>query len=141
MAKSTGELLDQLKKTSDFSAYTEQNSEDFIEQLPLHTYLSNILIQKYLKKSVVIHDSGLDRGYAYDIFSGSKQPSRDKLLALCFCMQLTVDEVQRLLNSTGYPQLYARIERDSVIIFALQHHASLSDTNELLFEMGYPLLE
>lgn len=137
MQKSTDELLKLLKKSTNLSAYAAQNANNFIEPMPLHVYLTNLLTEKGLKKSEVIHRSGLDRGYGYDIFAGNKQPSRDKLLALCFSMQLSIDEVQRLLNTTGYPQLYARIERDSVILFALEHHISLTDVNELLFEMNY----
>ena len=69
--------------------------------------------------------------------SGRKRPSRDKVLALCFAMHLSFTEVQNLLKATGYPILYARIERDSAIIFSLQRNCALSDVNELLYELGY----
>lgn len=140
MKKSTVELLSLIKQTSDFSTYSKQNANDFIEPLPLHICLTNLLTEKSLKKSEVIRGSGLDRGYGYDIFSGTKQPSRDKLLAICFSMQLSTEEVQQLLKTTGYPILYAKIGRDSAILFALEHHWSLIDANELLFENGYPHL-
>lgn len=140
MQKTTCELLEILQKSSNLTAYMQQVSEDLIETVPLHIYLEKLLHEKNLKKSDVIRLSGLDRGYAYDIFSGSKLPSRNKVLALCFSMSLLVTEVQRLLVATGYSQLYARLERDSIILFALQRQLSLIDTNELLFEMGYPCL-
>lgn len=140
MKKSTGELLELLKKSSTVSSYINQAAPNLIQQVPLHNYLSNLLTEKGQKKSDVIHRSGLDRGYAYEIFSGNKIPSRDKLLALCFAIPLSTEEVQRLLNHTGYPQLYARIERDSILLFALEHRLSLSDTNELLYEMHYECL-
>lgn len=141
MKKSTSELLEILKKSPDIPTYTDRVSGDLIEQLPLHTYLLKILEEKQLKRSDVAHASGLDRGYVYDIFAGKKTPSRDKLLALCFALRLSDVQVQRLLNSTGYAQLYPRIERDSIILFALSHHLSLLDVNELLYEMNYqPLI-
>lgn len=141
MKKSTSELLEILKKSPDIPTYTDRVSGDLIEQLPLHTYLLKILEEKQLKRSDVAHASGLDRGYVYDIFAGKKTPSRDKLLALCFALRLSDVQVQRLLNSTGYAQLYPRIERDSIILFALSHHLSLLDANELLYEMNYqPLI-
>ena len=141
MKRSTEELLNILKKSSDIANFIDDNSEDLINIIPLCNYLENILIQKNLKKSEVIRLSGLDRKYCYEIFAGTKSPSMDKVLALCLAANLSDSETMHLLKSTGYPQLYARIERDSVILFALQHHLSLTDVNELLYEMGFPCLE
>lgn len=62
------------------------------------------------------------------------------MLAICFAMELSEEEVQRLLKYTGYPQLYARIERESIILFALQHQLKITDVNELLYEMNYEYL-
>ena len=141
MKRTTEELLAILKKSSDISTFIENNSEDLMENIPLCQYLEQILIRKNLKKSDVIRLSGLDRKYCYEIFAGTKSPSRDKVLALCFAVQLSDSETMQLLKSIGYPQLYARIERDSVILFALQHNLSLTDANELLFELNYPCIE
>lgn len=141
MKRTTEELLSILKKSSDISTFMENNSEDLMQTMPLCQYLAQILNQKNLKKSDVIRHSGLDRKYCYEIFAGTKSPSRDKVLALCFSAGLSEAETMHLLKSTGYPQLYARIERDSIILFALQHKLSLTDANELLFELNYPCLE
>lgn len=140
MKKSTMELLELLKKSSNISDFIEKTVDEFIEEKPLYQYLENLIEEKQLKKSDVIKRSGLDRGYAYDIFAGKKIPSRDKLLAICFAMELFEEEVQSLLKYTGYPQLYARIERESIILFGLQQHLSLMDVNELLYEMNYEYL-
>jgi len=56
-------------------------------------------------------------------------------------MKLSFEEIQALLKATGYPILYARISRDSIIIFALQHNITLTDTNELFFDSGYSLIQ
>ena len=141
MKRSTEELLEILKKSPDIATFMDDNSEDLMDTIPLCNYLENILIQKNLKKSDVIRLSGLDRKYCYEIFAGTKSPSRDKVLALCFATNLSDSETMQLLKSTGYPQLYARIERDSIILFALQHHLTLTDANELLYEMNFPCLE
>lgn len=141
MKKTTGELLELLKKSSNASSYMEKASDDLIQQIPLSDYLSEILRTKQLIKSDVIRRSGLDRKYTYEFLSGKKNPSRDKVLAICFSIPLSADETQQLLKSTGYPALYARIERDSIILFALEHNLSLTDVNELLYEMNHPLLE
>lgn len=141
MKKTTGELLELLKKSSNASSYIENAADDLIQQIPLSKYLSKIMHSKQLIGSDIVLRSGLDRGYVYEILSGKKTPSRDKVLAICFAVPLSADEAQQLLKSTGYPSLYARIERDSIILFALEHSLSLTDANELLYEMNYPLLE
>lgn len=141
MKKTTGELLELLKKSSNASSYIENAADDLIQQIPLSEYLSEIMRSKQISRSEIIHRSGLERKYSYQILSGKKNPSRDKVLAICFAVPLSADETQQLLKSTGYPALYARIERDSIILFALEHSLSLADTNELLYEMNYPLLE
>lgn len=60
---------------------------------------------------------------------------------MCFALKLSFEEVQNLLKATGYPILYARINRDSIIIFALQHDITLTDTNELLFSMECDIIQ
>lgn len=137
MKKSTMELLELLKSSRSISDFVDQTGDELIQLKPLHQYLDELMKEKNLKKSEVIRQSGIDRGYGYDILAGKKLPSRDKVLAICFAMNLSEDEVQKLLKYTGYPSLYARIERESIILFALQHRLSLTDTNELLYEMNY----
>lgn len=135
MKKSTMELLQLIAKTSSFEEYKAKAEGEFIEKRPLCSYLGQLLVEKDMEKKDVIRRSGLARTYAYDIFRGEKEPSRDKLLALCFAMDLSAEETQGLLKATEYPQLYARIRRDSAILYALEHGMTLFDVNELLYEM------
>ena len=65
---------------------------------------------------------------------------RDKVLFVMPGSRFLFEEVQTLLKQTGYPMLYARIARDSAIIFAFRHHMSPIDTNELLYELQFDLL-
>lgn len=140
MKKSTEELLKILKNTSDISDYLEGQQENLnAESLP--DTLNSLLEKKSISKSQCIQKSGLDRTYCYQIFSGVKRPSRDKLLALCIAMQLTIEEVQGLLKQAGYAILYPKNQRDSVLLFAFHRKLSLTDTNELLFEMDLPLIQ
>lgn len=141
MPKSTGELLDMLKNTSNFPSYAAFASADFIEERAPHIALNTLIEKKHLKKSEVIKGSGLNREYAYDILSGRKNPTRSKVLALCLSMQLSIEETQRLLHVSGYPQLYAKSECESVVLFALQNHLTVLETNQLLDEMGFAILE
>ena len=139
MKKSTEELLNILKNTSNISTYIENQKEAQVSA-SLSDVLEQLLTDKSISKSDCIRRSGLDRTYCYQIFSGAKKPSRDKLLALCLSMGLSATEVQTLLKQTGYAILYPRLQRDSVILFAFYHKLSLTDLNELLFEMELELI-
>ncbi len=139
MKPSTDELLKILKNTPDISTYLEKQKETF-QPLELTAALEQLLTEKSISKSDCIRRSGLDRTYCYQIFSGVKKPSRDKLLALCLAMGLSASEMQTLLKQTGYAALYPRFQRDSVILFAFYHKISPIDLNELLFEMDLELI-
>lgn len=102
--------------------------------------LQHYLGEKNLSRSEVIARSGLNDIYAHQILSGKRRPSRDKLLCLCFGLELNARQVQTLLRNCGYAELYARNRRDSIILFALFKGLNLLDLNEKLYESGEPLL-
>lgn len=141
MNKTTGELLELLKKESSLKQYINTASDNLINQIPLSDRLNTLIKEKGLKKSDVIYRAGLDRSYAYQIFDGQKKPHCDRVLALCLAMGLGIEETQQLLKQTGYAPLYARLKPDSIILFALEHTLSTTEVNELLYEMGEPLLK
>ena len=82
----------------------------------------------------------LSRAYVYQIFSGEKTPSRDKLIATAFGLGLSDEETQTLLKLSKNRELYARDQRDAVILFALQRNQSIFEANNLLFEHGFSVL-
>lgn len=139
MKKTTDELLKTLKHSPNIDSYLSLEQEN-LQSLPLHLYLDNLFTEKEISPSQCIRNSGLDRTYCYQIFSGRKLPSRDKVLALCFGLSLDFEESQKLLKYTGYTQLYPRNKRDSVIIFAMQRKSSIWEVNELLQDLEQELL-
>ena len=133
--KSTGELFTELKSEKNLQGWRANNSSEFV--LPLGEYLEKLLADKNLTKQEVIERSGLNREYAYHIFSGKKKnPSRPKILALAIAMGLNLDEIQYLLRYAGHGVLYPRNQWDSVIISAVEQRLSVMQTNELLNQLG-----
>ncbi len=65
-----------------------------------------------------------------------KIPSRDKLIALCFGMDVSLDEAQTLLKYTGFAPLYPRNKRDIVIVSALENGESVIRCNITLDELN-----
>lgn len=134
--KSTDELLKILNNEDTIESYIEENKTDIID-ITLSEYLEEMLKKYNIPKNKAINASGLNQIYAYQIFDGKKKnPSRDKLIQLIFGMCLDVTDAQRLLKIAGVNELYPRIKRDSIIIFAINKSISIVQCDELLFEMG-----
>ncbi len=88
----------------------------------------------------IIKRSGLDRVYGHQIFSGRYVPSRDKVIQLAFGFSLGVNGTQELLRIARKPELYPKVERDAAILFCMSHGMDIDRTQELLSDIGLPLL-
>lgn len=137
---STDKLENELSEITDISDYLEKNSDEFINA-ELSEYLNQLVKGRNMEQADVIKGSGLNRIYAYQIFEGKRNPSRDKILALAFGMKLNFGEVQKLLKTARKRTLYARDERDSIIIFAVKKGYSVIEANLLLEEHGFMTIE
>lgn len=135
----TEELNHQIKNATDIDDYLSKNRRHMLS-CSLHEHLVALLTIKNISKPEVIRNSLLDRTYVYQIFSGEKNPSRDKLIALAFGLKLSCEEAQKMLKLSCKRELYARDERDAVILFALQHSKTIDETNEMLQARGLGIL-
>lgn len=131
-------LKDLLEATS-FGAFLEKNRDHMLTQT-LSEHLMMLLAQKKLKRSDVVRDSGLERTYIYQIFNGEKKPSRDKLIAIAFGLHLSVEETQRMLKLGGCSELYPRVARDAVILFAINREQGIREADRLLYDNDFPTL-
>lgn len=135
----TDELNHEIKAATDIEDYLAKNKANMLTQT-LCEHLNILLSQKCLSRADVVRNSQLDRAYVYQIFSGERTPSRDKLIAMAFGLRLSDDETQTMLKLSGNRELYARDERDALILFALQRKKSILEVNELLFNHDLAVL-
>ncbi len=129
----TEELLDELLSTSDLNGYLD---EDAVGHRTLADYLQELLDQKGLEQAQVVRMADLNSTFGYQIFKGTRNPSRDKVLQVCFAMALTLREANRALTAAGASELYAKDRRDAIIIFCLDRGCSLQKVNEELYRFG-----
>ena len=133
--KDTNSLFAELKRDRKIEEFLSENKDEFL--VPLSEYLEQLLKEKNLERTEVIHASCLDRSYAYQIFSGRRDnPSRPKLLALALAMKLELSEVQYLLRYAGHGILYPRNPWDSIVISAIEQRCSVMEANLLLERLG-----
>lgn len=141
MKKTTQELLEMMKSSKSYDEYLSNNRDELAQVLmKIDRALGVLLADKNIKKADVIAKSGLEVHYAYQIFSGAKIPTRDKVIMLCFGFPLSPDETQKLLKITGYAQLYGKDMRDNAILFGLTKGLSIVEVNGMLYELGFSLL-
>ena len=138
--KSTGELERELSCCASLDQYLTENDGCVIRERALSEALEQIMQKKELRRADIIKNSGLNDIYVHQILAGKRHPSRNKLLCLLFGMGLDCDNAQQILKQCGYPPLYAKNLRDSIILHALQNGRSLLEVNETLFEHGEPML-
>lgn len=137
--KTTEELSHEIKAATDIEDYIKCNKKSLnVYNLP--EYLNILLSQKGITKADVVRDSLMTRSYVYQIFSGEKTPLRDKLIAIAFGLHLSDEEAQTMLKISKNRELYARDERDAIILFALQRNKSIYEVNDLLFDHDHKIL-
>ena len=130
--KPTNELMDALNQSSSIHNFIKQE-QDFLIDSSLSEFLNQLIKEKSLVKSSVIKKSNMHEIYGYQIFSGKRVPSRNKLISLSFGMELTLDETQALLKYAGFAPLYPKQKRDSLLIWSITHRFSIYETNDLLY--------
>lgn len=140
--KKTEDLLNKLmniKKRSDLNKYFEENAAH-IDNHFLPDYILKICQDKGLGKSDIIRNADINRNYGYQILSGLKAPSRDKLLQICIGNGFTLEQANKAMTIGNLGILYAKDPRDSIMIYSLNNSLNLIETNIILDEHGYKLL-
>lgn len=134
--KSTTSLLETLKKKTSYENIRDELT-DSQYCVNLAEYLHGIAEERGMKQSDILRCSGLKKSYFYQLFHGEKEkPSRDTLVQLGFGFGFGVEEMQAFLKHLNTAQLYPRIARDGVIIYALQHGLDIVKCDILLDENG-----
>lgn len=126
--KSTEELEHQIRESK-----TPSVLEETVFDLPdLSAYLSSLLRSHDLTVQDVVLGCNLERTYGYQLFNGTRRPTRNFLLRLALLLRLSERETQRLLKIAGRTPLYARNRRDAAVLYGLTHGLTAEETGELL---------
>lgn len=135
----TSTLMKRLFKTSRLKAFMKTYNDEFVKTT-FREYIQRLCAERDLISEHVIKNSGIDRTYGHQLFSGLRQPSRDKVIQLAFGFSLNVNETQELLRIAGKSLLYPRIKRDAVIMYCLKNSVSFYDAQATLEEFVLPLI-
>lgn len=139
----TKQLTDILSNIDDINAMEQfmnnpkitDSHKTFVE------YYRSLPAVQTLTDSHLIDLSGIEKSYYYQIFKGTRNPGRDKILRLCIGAGLNMRETTRALELSKNAPLYPKNRRDIIISVAINQHAGVIDTNLLLDKYGELPLE
>ena len=129
----TEELLAELLDAPDPRAFIKRRE---VGERSLAEYLDALLLEKGLRRSVVVREAGINETFGYQIFTGARRASRDNLLKLAFATGCSLRETNRLLQAGGANELYCKNRRDAIVIFAISHGYTQQKTKEELYRFG-----
>lgn len=130
--KNTDDLRQELMQAPNLDRFLSTNREQFSNE-SLSESLNRLLGEKRISKAALAKQAGMSEVYLHQIFAGRRNPSRNRLLCLCFGLEASIDETQDLLKRCGLAQLYPKNKRDAIIYYGLVHKMSLPELNDKLF--------
>lgn len=133
MSKNTAEIIKELKLSSDFKRFYQENKEYMVDKT-LAQFLEQLLQETGISKAKAIKNAEMSEIYGYHIFAGTRIPERGKVLALAIGMGLKLDRIQQLLKVAGYSTLYVKRPFDSVVLYGICNNMSVAQINELLYD-------
>lgn len=135
----TSALLNKLSNEPDIEKFLRQNSQ-ILEIPPFDVYIT--MLSKKIGKvpEQIIKNSAIERTYGHQLFNGTRKPSRDKVIQLAFGFKLNFDETQKLLQIAQKNCLYPKIKRDAAIIYCINHHKDIFETQCVLQSLKLTLL-
>lgn len=135
----TAQLSDGLFKAAGIEQFLTDYSNEL--QLPqFHEYITELCRQRGEIPERIINRSNIERSFGYQLFKGSRKPSRDTVIQLAYGFDADIALAQTLLKYAGKSPLYARVKRDAAILYCLHNRISLVKTQTVLHELELPLI-
>ena len=130
--KDTNNLRQELMEAANLDQFLSENQENF-NSGNVCDLLNQLFQKRKLSKAALAKQSGMSEVYLHQVFSGRRNPSRSRLLCLCFGLNATLEETQELLKQCGLAQLYPKNKRDAIILYGILNGMDLYAVNDKLF--------
>ena len=139
-AKNTDDLQQELIRSSNLNRFLSENQQQFCSER-IADCLNDLFQKKNISKAMLAKRAGISEIYLHQIFAGRRNPSRNRLICLCYGLGASIDETQDLLRRCGFAQLYPKLRRDAIIYYGLVHQVDLFEISDKLSAEGEePLL-
>ena len=132
MKKDTGDLRQELMAAPELERFLQENEGSF-RSTGLSDEVEAMRIRHGLSKAAFAQNAGISTVYLYQILSGMRRPTRDKLICLAFSAGADEAEARTLLKQGGYAELYAADRRDAILLYGFVHGMTLFEINDALY--------
>jgi hypothetical protein len=137
---STSTLLQRLFKTASLDRFIRRYDESMDNVPVFHDYICDLSLALEISHEKIIEKSDISRTYGHQLFSGTRKPTRDRVIQLAFGFNMNYEQTQELLTIARKSSLYPKIKRDAIIIYALTNGYDITAVQTALFDMSLPLL-
>ena len=128
----TNDMKETLMSAPDLDRFLSEHRADF-EQESASEYLNYLFSRKNVTKAALAKNACMSEVYLHQVFAGKRNPSRNRIICICFGLGAGLEETQDFLKHCGHAQLYVKSKRDSIIIYGLLNGLSLNEVNDKLF--------
>lgn len=130
--KDTNNLRQELMEAPSLDQFLSENQDSFNRD-SICELLNRLFQNRRISKATLAKRSGMSEVYLHQVFSGRRNPSRSRLLCLCFGLNASLEETQELLKQCGFAQLYPKDRRDAIILYGILNGMDLFGVNDKLF--------
>ena len=116
----------------DLGRFLQEHVGSFKER-NLAEMLDAFMAKRNISKAELAKRASMSEVYLYQLYTGRRFPSRNRMLCLCLGLSATLEETQTILRQYGFATLYPANRRDAIIIYGLMHNQDLFQINDVLF--------
>ena len=128
----TSDMKETLMSAPDLDRFLTEHQGDFAQESAAD-YLNLLFSRKNVTKAALAKNACMSEVYLHQIFAGKRNPSRNRLICICFGLGASLKETQDFLKHCRHAQLYAKNKRDAIVIYGLVNGLDLNEVNDKLF--------
>ena len=128
----TNDLKETLMSAPDLDRFLKEHQADFAQESAAD-YLNLLFSRKKVTKAALAKSACMSEVYLHQVFAGKRNPSRNRIICICFGLGASLEETQDFLKQCGHAQLYAKSKRDAIVIYGLVNGLDLNKVNDKLF--------
>lgn len=128
----TNDMKESLMSAPDLDRFLTEHRTDFAQESAAD-YLNLLFSRKNVTKAALAKSACMSEVYLHQVFAGKRNPSRNRIICICFGLGASLDETQEFLKHCGHAQLYAKSKRDAIVIYGLVNGMDLTEVNDKLF--------
>lgn len=106
------------------------------EEPDVTSYLKRLLAKYDKNVDDILEKTFISRSYAYQILSGTRNPTDDVVCLLALGIGFDIDETQTLLKYAKRAPLYPKYKRDAIIINCISNKTGVLECDRILRENG-----